>query len=357
MKTYKFRLKKPNSQHLDKMAGSVNFVWNFCAEASTKSVTHKRQPKWLSGFDLEKMCTGCAVDLGILWGTISCVCAEYATRRKQFRKLKLSWRSRKRSLGWIPFKAPGVIINGDTITYKKVTYRFWKSREIQGKVKCGSFNQDAKGNWYVSLICESQKQPKFKSGGEVGIDLGLKTLATLSNGVTLTRENITYKYAAKLATAQRAKKQKLVTNIQTKIKNVRKDWAHKTTTKLINQYDRIFVGNVSPSKLIKTRMAKSVSDAGWADFKTMLAYKAIALGVDYKEVKESYSTVTCSGCFERSGPGGLSGLGVREWVCSHCGSVHDRDVNAAKNILRFGHESPIKGAARAEVSIRSKDSN
>lgn len=91
----------------------------------------------------------------------------------------------------------------------------------------------------------------------------------------------------------------------------------------------------------RTQMAKSVSDASWSDFKSMLAYKAIALGVEYKEVKENFSTVTCSTCFERTGPSGLSALGVREWVCS-CGAVHDRDVNAAKNILRFGHES-LKG--------------
>ena len=82
-------------------------------------------------------------------------------------------------------------------------------------------------------------------------------------------------------------------------------------------------------------MAKSVSDAGWADFKLMLAYKAITLGIDYNEVNESFSTVTCSGCSAKSGPKGLIGLGVREWVCVECGSVHERDVNAAKNILHY----------------------
>lgn len=77
-----------------------------------------------------------------------------------------------------------------------------------------------------------------------------------------------------------------------------------------------------------------------------VAYKAIALGVEYKEVNEMFSTVTCSTCFERTGPSGLSALGVREWICK-CGAVHDRDVNAAKNILRFGRESLIKGNSQA----------
>jgi IS605 OrfB family transposase len=143
--------------------------------------------------------------------------------------------------------------------------------------------------------------------------------------------------------AQRAGKKKRVKAIHAKIKNVRKDFNHKETTKLVNNYGKIFVGDVSPSKLMKTKMVKSVTDASWADFKSMLAYKAIALGVEYKEVKENFSTVTCSYCLERTGPSGLSALGVREWVCINCGTSHDRDVNAAKNILRFGCETLIKG--------------
>ena len=89
-------------------------------------------------------------------------------------------------------------------------------------------------------------------------------------------------------------------------------------------------------------MAKSVYDSGWATLKTMLAYKAIPLGVVFKVVNENYSSVTCSVCFERSGPRGLSGLGVREWYCSACGTDHDRDVNAAQNILRFGREALLE---------------
>ena len=118
-----------------------------------------------------------------------------------------------------------------------------------------------------------------------------------------------------------------------KIKNTRKDFLHKETTKLVRRYKTIYVGDVSSSKLAKTKMAKSTLDAGWGLFKSMLEYKAIALGVDFKVVNEKYSTVTCSSCFERSGPSGLSALGVREWTCSTCGTDHDRDVNAARNIL------------------------
>lgn len=328
------------------MAGAVNFVWNYANETSFEYLIKKS--KWLSGYDLQTLTKGCSKDLGLNGQTIQAVVQMFAAKRFHAKKRKLSWRSAKRSLGWVPFNGQAIRVYGNVIIHNGFKFSFWRSRDINGKIKIGSFSRDARGRWYVNFTCESHKLNPIKSGGEVGIDLGLKTFATLSNGAKLRRDSITAKYAYKLATAQRARKKNLVKTIQAKIKNTRKDWNHKETTKLINQYDRIIVGNVSPSKLKKTRFAKSVSDASWADFKTMLAYKAIALGVEYKEVKENFSTVTCSTCFERTGPSGLSALGVREWTCK-CGATHDRDVNAAKNILRFGHET-LKGARLSEMS-------
>lgn len=339
MRTFRFRLKNNNQLHLKKMAGGVNFVWNYCNDTSIQYLD--KYNKWLSGFDLGYLTAGCSKDLPINSQTVQAIGVEYATRRKQFKKRKLSWRSKSRSLGWIPFNGQTVKVKGDSVTYNKVTLRFWKSRDIVGKIKTGSFSQDAQGRWYVCFVCESKNIPVIKSGGAIGIDLGLKTIAVTSDGEELSRDNLTNKFAAKLATAQRARKKKQVKAIHAKIKNSRKDWNHKTTTKLVNNNDEIFVGNVNSSKLKKTKMAKSVSDAGWYDFKSMLAYKAIALGIEYKEINESFSTVTCSVCFERSGPSGLSALGVREWLCK-CGMTHNRDVNAAKNILRFGRESLTK---------------
>lgn len=341
--TYKFRLKSTGKKQLSLMGQSVNFVWNYCNDTSIQYLD--KYNKWLSGFDLDYLTAGCSKNLPINSQTIQAIAQQFAIRRRQFKKRKLSWRSKNRSLAWIPFNGQTIKVKRDTIIYNKKPFRFWKSREIEGKIKSGAFTQDTQGHWFVSLTCEVNKFENIKSGGQVGIDLGLKTIATLSDGQKLDRENITFKYAAKLAVAQRARKKKQANAIHTKIKNTRKDWNHKQTTKLINSFDRIIVGNVSPSKLKKTHLAKSVSDAGWYDFKSMLAYKAIALGVEFKEVKENFSTVTCSTCFERTGPRGLSALGVREWICT-CGATHDRDVNAAKNILRFGHESPIKGRSR-----------
>ena len=142
-----------------------------------------------------------------------------------------------------------------------------------------------------------------------------------------------------LGKAQRANKKQRVKAIHAKIKHRRKDRIHKFTTALVNSHAAIIVGDVSSEKLARTRMAKSVLDAGWGMLKTQLAYKAIAQSVVFEVVNESNSTQTCSCCgvIPDSSPKGRAGLGIREWVCSECGAEHSRDVNAARNILAAGH--------------------
>ena len=102
---------------------------------------------------------------------------------------------------------------------------------------------------------------------------------------------------------------------------------------------------MSPKPLAKTRLAKSVLDAGWTDLKRMLAYRAIMHGGSMLEVSEAYTTQVCSNCgaLPASRPKGIAHLRIREWTCSHCGSVHDRDVNAARNILRIGLDTLVGG--------------
>ncbi|MGU7785039.1 RNA-guided endonuclease InsQ/TnpB family protein [Burkholderia sp. PU8-34] len=90
-------------------------------------------------------------------------------------------------------------------------------------------------------------------------------------------------------------------------------------------------------------MAKSVLDAGWSLFRTMLQYKSDDAGVWFEEVDEAYSTQTCSCCKRRTGPTGLEGLGIREWACPECGAYHHRDINAADNILAAGRRRLAEG--------------
>src|ERR1700676_4423900 len=103
----------------------------------------------------------------------------------------------------------------------------------------------------------------------------------------------------------------------------------------------IAVGNVNAAGLAKTRLAKSVLDAGWSSFRHMLRYKATAHGAWYEEVNESFSSRVCSFCKGKTGPKGVADLGIRSWICTECGVSHDRDINSARNILfRPGHRTP-----------------
>ena len=111
---------------------------------------------------------------------------------------------------------------------------------------------------------------------------------------------------------------------------------HKLSTRLVKEHGAIFVGDVNASALAKTRMAKSVLDAGWSTFRTQLQYKGDDAGCWVKQVNEAYSTQECSACHARTGPKGLAGLAVRQWTCSVCGTEHDRDTNSGQNILARG---------------------
>jgi IS605 OrfB family transposase len=181
----------------------------------------------------------------------------------------------------------------------------------------------------------------------VGVDLGLKHLATLSTGQTIAAPQFYRAGEHKLATAQRARKTaKRVRALHAKAANRRKDFLHKESTKLTTQYGLIVIGDTSPATLAKTRLAKSVLDAGWADLRRMLSYKAMMHGGGTLEVSEAYTTQICSCCgsLPKGRPKGSADLRIREWTCGACGAHHDRDVNAARNILRLGLQSLAGGA-------------
>ena len=131
--------------------------------------------------------------------------------------------------------------------------------------------------------------------------------------------------------------------IHARIKNARRDHLHKVSCRLARENALIAVGNVNSSRLVKTRMAKSVLDAGWASFKTMLSYKASRHSASFVEVDERFTTQTCCECRSIAGPKGYAGLNERSWVCGGCGASHDRDVNSAVNILRLGRSAPPRG--------------
>ena len=166
--------------------------------------------------------------------------------------------------------------------------------------------------------------------------LGCKDSATTSNGEVLATKLI-HKYATKLGIAQRAKNKKRVKAIHAKIKNTRQDLIHKFTSKLIKDNNAIIVGKLHSKSFTSSKLAKSVYDAGWFEIKRQLTYKCENAGCYYDEVNESYTTQTCSCCGSRqNSPKGRAGLGIREWFCRSCQTVHQQDVNGAKNILAVG---------------------
>jgi putative transposase len=355
LKTLKLRIKDKHASVLSQMAREVNQVFNFCNETSRRAIRERCQ--WLSGCDLQKLTAGFSKCGGVSMGsgTVQLVCAEYATRRKQFKKARLNWRvsnpkSSKYSLGWIPFKGGHAKYKAGQIEFAGKKFSLWDSYGLgKYELRAGSFSQDARERWYFNVAVEVDAKPSAGTAA-VGIDLGLKTAITTSSGQTF--EGRLYRASEKkLAVAQRAGKKRRVKAIHAKIRNQRKDGLHKFSTALVKNNAAIFVGNVASAKLIKTKMAKSTLDAGWTMFKMMLEYKSHQAGIVFEGVNESYTTQACSRCASIEGPKGLSGLGIRQWTCG-CGAVHDRDVNAARNIAARGLVRLAEGTPPEDSGIR-----
>jgi len=338
--TLRYRIKDASKlNRLDKLVRSVNCVWNYCNETSFNAI--RNYGKFLSAIDLKNLTSGSAKELGISSVTVQAICEEYVIRRIQFKKRKLKWRASRgsrRALGWIPFKSNSIQVAGQTVSYLGHQYKIWLSRPIDGRVLSGSFSQDAQGHWYVNLACEVSKIDPNHTVEDVGIDLGLKTSAVLSDGQVIENKAEFRQLEAKLGKAQRAHKKKQAKRIHARIKNKRRDFLHKETTKIAKKYNTVFVGDVS-GKFVQSRNGKSSTDASIGVIRDLLKYKALRHSGNWYEVNENSSTVTCSTCHKKTGPSGLSGLGVREWICGECHAHHDRDVNSAMNILRFGRES------------------
>ena len=349
MKTLKLRIKDQHIQKLNQLASEVNFVWNYVNDLC---FTHlKRTGQFFSAYDVASYTAGASKELKLHSQTIQAVTEELITRRKQFKKAKLNWRvsnkqSARRSLGWIPFKKSAMKVGHGFVQYGKTQFKLWDSYGLeQYHVKTGCFVEDARGRWYVCLVVDNA--PKLESRGTeaIGIDLGLKDLATLSNGQKLAAPKHYRRCQQKLGIAQRARKKSRVRAIHAKIKNTRHNQLHQFSTELVKAYAAIVIGNVSSNALTQTKLAKSILDADWSSFKTMLRYKCANAGVWFEEVNEKYTTQACSCCgsISPNSPKGRAGLRIREWSCPVCGAVHDRDVNAAKNILALGHERLVGG--------------
>lgn len=343
--TFRYRVKdKTSGKRLRGHARACNFVWNFCCNTQREAERRWRaggKGRWPTAFDLIKLCTGAAAELGLHSDTVQTICRQFAVSRDAKRRCPRFRASGgpKRALGWIPFIPRAIKIEGACMVYLKQKFRFWRHREVEGEFKSGCLVEDPRGRWYVCFQNEVV-ETKPTGHGRIGIDLGLKALATCTDGTTIPALQHYRHHEAKLAKAQRAGNKKRARTIHIKIANCRRHQLHIASAQLARDNQLIVVGNVNAAKLAKTRLAKSVLDASWTMLRNQLRYKASRHGAMFLEVDERWTSQTCSCCgsIPDSSPKGMGALGMRRWICSDCGAEHDRDLNAAFNILRVGLE-------------------
>ena len=247
-------------------------------------------------------------------------------------------KSVRNKLTSIPFPDP---IKRIKITKNRIrmpllgSIKFYKQELPKGNIKQSRIIKRASG-WYLQLAIDAKHTFKVKDTEEkIGIDTGFKHVAILSNGIKYNNERNFVKGHKRLAQAQIGKNKKLTARLHERIKNRRKDHNHKISKEIIQSYKEIYITNDNLRGQSKI-FGKSVSDAGISQLRKFIIYKGDNHNRLVKLVDSKYTTMTCSNCGALTGPTGLDGLAVRDWVCGVCGAHHDRDTNSGKVVLNFG---------------------
>jgi putative transposase len=340
VRTLRFKVRAEAYPWLNAAAVESNQVWNYFNATSYRAARpFAGKGRWLTGFDLCNLSAGATEYFEHIGAdTIQRIATEFATRRSQFKKVRLRWRvsfGSRRSLGWVPFKAASIRRSGRYLRFCSKTIRIFESQRFAkiDQWQCGCFSQDAVGDWYLCLPVTVPDETPAPSLTEVGIDLGLKDTAVTSDGERLAAGLFYRSLEAKIAQAQRRAHKRQAKRLHRQASRRRQNALHVFSRKIVNRYQRIVIGDVSSLKLVKTRMAKSVLDCGWGHLKTQLQYKGEYAGRSVQIANERNTSRTCSSCGSLTGPAGVNGLRERLWICRGCGAAHDRDVNAARNIL------------------------
>jgi len=368
---YKFRIypNKTQASLIHRTLGCARFVYNhFLAvrhnewQANHKSVTYIQTSQLLT--DLKKREETAwlkAVDSMALQESLRNLDRAYQNffklhtgypRFKSKHARSQSYRTRN--------QGNGIRIAGRRIKLPKIGFvKIKQSRAFDGRILSATVSRAASGKYFVSLCVETDKESLMKPnrGGQVGIDVGLKEFYTDSNGNTVANPRILRRLSRKLAREQKRLSRKLpksknrerqrirVARVHEKIANIRKDFLHQVTTRLVRENQTIAVEHLNVQGMLKNhKLAKAIADVSWSEFFRQLEYKSELHGGELLKVDTFYpSSQTCHVCGYQNPL--TKNLRVREWDCPQCGAHHDRDGNAAKNILQHALAEKAKAAA------------
>jgi putative transposase len=356
---FKFRFYPTKEQEtlLRQTLGCARFVWNYFLDLRQKS--WKQENKSLSYYDTAKLLTQLKKEPEYIWlNDVSIIPLRYSiydldgTYKKFF----------KGNCGYPNFKKKSGknSIGLDTSAFRIKDGKFFIAKSKQPlnirfhiqlpqnqEIRFLTISLEPSGKWYVSFNLEDPSiQPLPESQNQIGIDLGITTFATTSNGDKIKSPDLKKEYQ-KLKRLQRrmSKKQKgsknrnkarlKVARQYEKITNIRKNFHHQVSRKLVNENQVIVLEDLKVKNMVKNRkLSRAISEQGWYQFRSFLEYKCNWYGRELVAISQWYpSSKTCSSCGSIQPKMPLS---VREWTCPDCGTKHDRDINAAKNILAVG---------------------
>jgi putative transposase len=366
LKGFKVKL-NPNKEQrilLEKTIGCNRFIYNYFLDLKIEQ--YKRKKTNLSRYEMSGLLTDLKQEPDYEWLRE----VDSTSLQQTLKNLDLAYSSffkrckTGKTPGYPKFKKKGIsgtgfrcVMNNSIHRTKKLLkigklgyLRTWNDLRFipkLHKVKYISVTKDSDGAYYASVLCEVRKPKDLpKTGKTVGIDLGLNTLATFSNGKKIEIQQTYRKAEAKLkklqrrlshkekGSANRNKARIKVAKHHFHIKMIRKDFNHKLSKQLVTDYDKIFVEDLCIKGLAKTKLAKSIHDAGWSQLLTFLTYKCNWYRKELVKVDRYFpSSKTCSKCGKRKKKLPLS---IRTFNCKRCGTVLDRDVNAARNIRLYG---------------------
>jgi len=355
---YRFYPSPVQAAELSRTFGCVRKVWNLALEARTTAwyqrqerVTYVQSSAMLTGWkqseDLAYLSEVSSVPLQQALRHLQGAFAAFWEKRARYPKFK----SRKKSRASAEYTRSAFRYRHGQLFLAKMGTPLaivWSRPLPEGAgPSTVTVSRDAAGRWFVSLLCECPAAPLPPSDAAVGIDAGITSLVTLSTGEKITNPRHERRDRARLALAQRrmsrkakgsanrAKARMKVARVHARITDRRRDFLHKLTTRLVRDNQAVVIEDLSVANMTRNHsLARAISDAAWSDLRGMLEYKSDWYGRGLVVIDRWYpSSKTCSACGHAAASLPLS---VREWVCGNCGTRHDRDINAAKNIKAAG---------------------